>query len=269
MKLIENITIGADIECFAVNKDGKFITAEGVVKGTKDKPFFFSDPKEYFTTQLDCVAAEFTIPPVTSKTKFLGNIMKSKNYLKEALAKKDLSTAFVPAARFTEDQLVTETSREFGCDPDSCAWRDAETNRIIDAQESNLRTAGFHVHIGYDKPDNMTSMELMKFFDTFVTLPALLIEPDNERREIYGKAGAFRIKPYGMEARTLSSYFASTKKLLEWVYTQTNEAIDAMNEYYTVEENLGNAVEKAINNGDKEAAKEICKKLNINTTIAA
>ena len=41
---IQNIKVGADVEVFLKNKQtGEFVSAEGHIKGTKEKPFIF-DP---------------------------------------------------------------------------------------------------------------------------------------------------------------------------------------------------------------------------------
>jgi hypothetical protein len=41
------------------------------------------------------------------------------------------------------------------------------------------------------------------------------------RRELYGKAGAFRPKPYGVEYRVLSNRWLNSEALIRWVYNQS------------------------------------------------
>jgi hypothetical protein len=87
------------------------------------------------------------------------------------------------------------------CEPDFNAW----LQNINDSPDSqtNLRCVGGHVHIGIDEKyrteENL--LNIVKMFDILVTLPALLIDKDDRRRELYGKAGAFRFKDFGVKEK--------------------------------------------------------------------
>jgi hypothetical protein len=67
-----------------------------------------------------------------------------------------------------------------------------------------------------------------------------------------------------MEARTLSSFFASTPTLMEWVYNQTQFAIQN-NELLLHDVN----VSEIINTNNKEMAERVCKEYNINYLMSA
>lgn len=262
--MIHNFKIGADIEAFLQDKETKeIVSAEGIVKGTKRNPFVFDETNKFFATSLDNVLAEHCIPPVTNVDDFVNNIMKSQLYLNSLDDR--LCTAFLPSAHLDPKYLQTRNAQTFGCEPDYNAWNDGMPNDRPSAEDLTLRTAGFHVHLGYENPSYEMNILFMKYFDMYVTMPALIIEPENERRLLYGKAGAFRNKDYGMEARTLSSYFASTPELIKWVYQNTIQAIDALNNGVPLVEN----VEEIINNCDIDSALLITQELNILTTIAA
>jgi hypothetical protein len=257
-------TIGADIEYFLKDRGtGEIVSAEGIVRGTKDEPYQFSKDNEFFATSLDNVMVEHCIPISKTPSDFVKNILFCQSYL-ETLDEK-LCLAIQPSARLDEKWLQTETSQTFGCEPDFNCWLEGEVNPRPSSAISNLRTAGFHVHIGYENPSVEMNIKLMKAFDLYVTLPSLLLEPDNERRELYGKAGAFRHKKYGMEARTLSSFFASNPPLMEWVYNQTELAIANIDNPLISQVN----VEEVINGNDKDRAKQIATALNINLLISA
>lgn len=260
-----HVTIGADIEYFLQDKQSKeIITAEGIIQGTKYEPFCFDQNNKFFATSLDNVLAEHCIPPVdlTNKQGFIENILKSQHYI-ESL-NENICLAIQPSARLLDKYLQSETAKTFGCEPDYNCWNGGDANPRPTSAVSNLRTAGFHVHFGYEKPGYDENIEFAKRFDLFVTLPALLIEPENERRLLYGKAGSFRNKPYGLEVRTLSSYFASSPELIGWVFEQSKVVV----------ENINNPmpefpIEDVINTKNYEFAKEICKQLNINYAIAS
>ena len=53
--------------------------------------------------------------------------------------------------------------------------------------------------------------------DLYIMLPALRHDSSNERRELYGQAGRFRPKPYGIEYRTPSNFWTSKKPLTTMV----------------------------------------------------
>jgi len=259
-QLPKGYTVGADIECFLQHKEtGEIISAEGIIKGTKHEPFIFDDVSEFHATSLDNVMAEFCIPPCTTVDDFIGGIFHSKKYI-ESLDDK-LCTAFIPCNLMDEKYLLTENSQTFGCEPDYNCWSGEVNPRP--KSSGNLRTAGFHVHMGYDNPNDDKSMILAKFFDLYVTLPSLLLEPDNDRRKMYGKAGAMRFKGYGLECRTLSSFFASNEENIRFVFNQTVKAINAA-ENFSIDINaISDKVQRAINKNDKKFVQEIVNIFNI------
>lgn len=88
-----------------------------------------------------------------------------------------------------------------------------------------------HIHIGYKDPVAPLNIIIVKFFDLFLGVPSVLIEPKNERRQVYGNAGSFRHCRYGVEARVLSGYFLGNDELLKWVFNNTLLAIKEANKY--------------------------------------
>ena len=75
----------------------------------------------------------------------------------------------------------------------------------------------FHIHIGYDHPTVPESLRMIKLLDIFLGIPSVIIDPDKERRKLYGRAGAFRLTKYGFEYRTLSSYMMSKDSILDLI----------------------------------------------------
>jgi hypothetical protein len=261
--MAKQILIGADIEYFLRSSSGEIISAEGIILGTKHRPYNFDASNKYFATSLDNVLAEHCIPPVANVNDWVSHILKSQKYI-ESL-EEGISVAAIPSARLSEKWLQTEQAKLFGCEPDYNAWESGQPNPRPESADSTLRSAGFHVHIGYPDPNFLQTIKYMKAFDIYVTLPSLLIEPENERRQLYGKAGAFRPKDYGMEARTLSSYFASSEQLMRWVFNQTEMAISNVGEIADVVSMFD--IKNIINNVDLEQAQDVCNYLDI--SIAA
>ena len=117
--------------------------------------------------------------------------------------------------------------------------------------------------MGYDNPSDQESFTIGKFFDLFVTLPAMLLEPDNDRRKMYGKAGAMRLKPYGLEMRTLSSFFASSDELLDFVFNQTAKALEEYKKGEIAIDFFSESICEAINNNSKSFIKDFVSSMNL------
>jgi len=258
-KLISKPTIGADIEVFLKNKrTNKVVSAEGIIKGSKHDPFKFMDGNPYFATSLDNVMAEFCIEPATTKKKFRAGIEVALNYITDSIPK-ELSIYAFPSAKIDGKYLQTANAQLFGCDPDYNAWLDGVMNAAPAANGSVIRSCGGHIHVGYNKPDEEISMKLIKAMDIFIGLPSVLQEPDNDRKKLYGKAGAFRFKNYGVEYRTVSNYYVNSAELSHWAFDNTLAAINFVNDQNQISKDEANGIQMAINTADKKLAKTMCK----------
>lgn len=264
-KSIENVTVGADVEVFIGDKAGHIISAEGIIKGSKEEPFRFVEGNNYFGTSLDNVMAEFNIPPATSAEEFSEYINYALSYIQKSISGRGLDVFVLPAARLNETYLQTENAKVFGCDPDFDAWLMGTINpKPTPLEEAlNLRSCGGHIHVGYKKPDLLTSMRLVRAMDIFLGMPSVVQEPDNERKSLYGRAGAFRQKNYGVEYRTISNYYANSDALCQWVYNNTMEAVEFARRELPISSEEAEAIKAAINFGNKELAITMCQYFNV------
>lgn len=260
-KRIKNITIGSDPEMFIYdNFMESFVPVCGMIGGTKKNPIAITDNGH--SLQEDNVAVEFCIPPCKTKEDFIENINFVKNYIENTILKpRDLSLKCVASARFNPNDLLSEQASVFGCDPDNNAWSLKQNVIDRDNIDKNLRSTGMHIHIGYDNPDEHTNVLLIRALDLFLGVPSVLFDPDTERRKLYGKAGAYRDKPYGVEYRVLSSHFLNNNDLLEFIFDNTLKAIEFVNIGAEVTNPLD--VIKAINTSDKKLSLEILDEYNI------
>lgn len=265
MSKIKNYTIGADIELFLMEKaTNTIVSAEGIIQGTKRSPFFFDPNDKFAATSLDNVLAEYCIAPARNSEDFVKNINKSIGYINSILPP-ELCTAALPCAVLDEKYLQTKNAKLFGCESDYNAWLKCQ-NPKPKADNQNLRSAGTHVHIGYEDPSLAVTEEAVKAMDLFLSVPSVLIEPDNERRKLYGKAGAFRIKPYGFEHRVLSGFFGGSDELKRWVFENTELAIQFVNDNRADElESVSDLIQMAINNSDKVLAGNLIRQFEIPT----
>lgn len=89
---------------------------------------------------------------------------------------------------------------------------------------------GFHIHIGYENPTQDISREIVKLFEKNVTLQLLKEDiDDHDRREFYGKCGEYRIKPYGLECRSVGSYFLKDESTIRKVWDGVQKTIVEFN----------------------------------------
>lgn len=221
--------VGADPELFLF-KDGKFISAHGMIPGDKRNPH----KVELGAVQVDGMALEFNIDPADSEETFLNNI----NHVRAALEKMVPGYQIVPepTALFDHEYMEQQPpeSKILGCDPDYNAWDDGMRNPPPDGNV-DFRTGAGHVHIGWclgmdtlNEGHFNACIMAAKQLDCVLGLGSLLYDSDNQRRTLYGKAGAFRPKSYGVEYRTLSNAWLKSPKLISWVYRSTIKALDAL-----------------------------------------
>lgn len=265
--MVTNVTLGADPELFVTDADGRVSSGIGLIGGTKEAPLAVSSG----ALQEDNVLAEFNIDPARSEDEWVGNIQRVTEVLKAVLP---YGFDILPIAshEYTQEELESfgEQALVFGCDPDLCAYS-MMANPTPDSK-STLRTAGGHIHVGYDNPDEDKSVKLALAMDLMLGVPSILIDKDDRRRNMYGKAGAFRFKPYGMEYRTLSNFWLVSEERLRWAYRQTIAAVELVEKgavsFESIQPDVGipiftDDVEQCINRGDKELAKMICNAANI------
>lgn len=226
---IKNLTIGCDPEMFLRDiKTGKFVSGIGLIGGSKEHPLPIT--RDGHCIQEDNVSVEFNIPPCKTVEELVKHIQFVKDYITDTIAKpKGLMLACVPSALFSEDQLDNEKAQTFGCEPDFNAWSMCTNDINREGVDPTLRVAGGHIHIGYDNPNDQTSMELIKAMDIFLAVPAVLVDTDKRRRQLYGKAGAFRFKSFGVEHRTLSNFWIENSDYIKWIYSNLLDAIEFVN----------------------------------------
>lgn len=261
--MIENVTIGADPELFLINsKTKEVVSSIGIIPGEKGNPYRSKDMPEGYGLEIDNILAEFNIPPVRTKEDFVEAMTYMKNYIKKFIKAKNSNLDILCKASMmvNEDQLQSPEAKLFGCSVDYNAYTE-EPNPKPQGERTNLRSAGLHIHLGYDDCNVETSLALIKYLDMYLGVPSVLKDDDTKRRSLYGKAGCFRLTPYGLEYRVLSSYFLSNKITLSWVWNGICKAIEAYNEDYALAD--PELVQRAINESDKELAEKLVKKYKL------
>lgn len=213
------VTIGSDPEVF-VSKGKKIVPGCGKIGGTKREPFFL---EEGYYCQEDNVLAEFNIPPASSLEEWVNNIDHGKALLQQRLSKANLSFTVKASHIFKAVDIEPYPKAfEFGCDPDINAWTMGDN--VFESHDTLLRTAGGHIHIGGDEIDD--PWQLIRAMDLFLGVPSIILDKDSRRKKLYGKAGAFRFQPWGVEYRVLSNFWLNDPVLVKWAYNATRKAIE-------------------------------------------
>lgn len=261
-----DILVGADPEVFMM-KGKKFISAHGAIPGDKKNPHKVA----HGAVQVDGMALEFNIDPAKNPEEFVKNLTAVMATLKEMVPGHEL--AAVPVADFSAAYMAKQPKEalELGCEPDFNAWEGGAVNPRPDGKV-NFRTGAGHVHIGWGKdydinnPDHLEACcMVVKQLDFYLGLGSLVYDKDTKRRTLYGAAGAFRPKSYGVEYRVLSNAWLQSEALMKWVFETTQKAIDDLmagkKAYHTHGDNARHWIKEA--NPDMAQIAYVCNRLGI------
>lgn len=259
------IKIGADPETVIRNKKtGEYVSAHNLIKGDKLNPW----KVPLGAVQVDGVAAEFNIDPAENSKQFSGNINAVLGSLR-GMAGDDFELVYEPSVLFPEDYFksLPESVRELGCNPDYNAWT-GQVNEKPDGDKTTMRTFAGHVHIGWSENEDVTDGThfedcriIARNLDYYLGLYSLMWDQDTKRRSLYGKAGAFRPKPYGVEYRPLSNVWLSTPVLQEWVFNAAYKGTyDLITTGKRLEDTFGETARHFIDNSESWWTPEDAKK---------
>lgn len=255
-----NFKIGCDPEIFVGNDTG-YKSIIGTIGGTKDFPRPL-EIGEGFAVQEDNVALEFNIPAASTRDEFIERVVTARDFL-DTLMRDSFGLQLMKASAtyFPKEELLDPRALEFGCDPDYNVWT-RKRNPRPKADDATLRSCGGHVHVGYDFADREQSLSMIRAMDYHLGVASTLVDDGDLRKKLYGKPGAFRFKPYGVEYRVLSNFWVFDPKLIGWVYDNTSTALDAVLSGETFME-FGDEINNIINNNDKDSASKFVKAHNI------
>ena len=252
-----HFTIGADPEMFIINeKTRAVVSAIGLIPGEKGNPWRDPSWGPGFGIEIDNILVEYNIPPVDTKEDFIEVVNFMKDYIDRYLKRinPELGILCASSMMVDKDQLDNPIAQLFGCCPDFNCYTGAPNPRPR-GEKTNLRSAGFHVHYGYEHPSIDQSVEMVKYFDIFLGLMSLLFDTDRKRRSLYGKAGCYRLTSYGVEYRTLSSRMGDDDTTLGLIY----DGVIAATQAYEIGLHLPNDedVVSAINKSDVRAGRTV------------
>jgi hypothetical protein len=217
--------------------------------------------------QVDGLALEFNIDPAETEEDFIGNTQHVMRQLMAMIPNHQLSLS--STADFSREYLNTlpQETLQLGCSTDYSAWS-GEANVPPNAQV-DFRTAAGHVHVGWTAgmdicaPSHFSSCcHIVKQLDFFLGLPSLLYDADVRRRSLYGAAGCFRPKPFGVEYRVLSNQWLFKRERMSWVYRATQDAMLRLREGDYLPDQFGD-IQSIINTSRVSGARNIIKQAKL------
>ena len=237
-----DVTLGCDPEFFFEGARGKTTGAEKVLPeaglvyppgttGKRDGDYTSCGGVAASKIVIDGVQAELNPRPNTCRANLANEISACFRQLHKELEKNGskIGVSFKPLVNITQKELdsLSEKSKTFGCAPSTNLYQHAESKITVDPKKYRKRSAGGHIHLGAvggygDGVKNALANvdEMVYMLDIIVGNTSVLLDrnPNNvERRKVYGRAGEYRSKSYGIEYRTLSNYWLQSYQLMSFV----------------------------------------------------
>lgn len=248
----KTVTFGTDAELFLRTLKGEPFPVCGLIGGTKKNPLPIPLGEGY-AVQEDCAALEFNVPPFHSPSELADAVGRALVYIEKMIPSTlELNTDSCSEV-FADQYLKIPQMVTFGCEPDQNAWTQT-TNPRPSPEIPGHRSASAHVHIGWEQTEedsDETVFELVRLFDVFVVLRSIEYQAKDEieRRTLYGRAGSFRKKSYGLEHRVLSNRWITKRRDLLSTIRQYIRAINAFNGGVRVEKSDYSDITHTINKG--------------------
>jgi len=257
-------TIGTDPEFF-LKKGDKYVNAEHHFPGTKHAPHLMESGAGL---QTDNVAVEFASPVANGGEDLVDKLKATFNELFKMLPPEHVLDT-TPSAIFEDEELQTEQAQLFGCSPSFDAW-ELKMNEPPQADNTNMRSIGGHIHVGHEKGDGNDflldpygKVDLVKTMDTLHGIISVVLDSSEkavERRKLYGSAGEHRPTDYGVEYRTLSAFWLKSPNLVMLMDSLTQDALKLVreNKHNDLIESIGGTeIQRIINEGDVLKAEEL------------
>lgn len=237
---------------------------------TKENPFHVNGG----TMHHDCSLLEFTTPPCDSPGSLRSSYNLQKEYVRGTLLKtsdvyrrgadvvgeavRSITLAESTAATFSQVEFMNQPeNRELGCSPS----RNAYGSRPIrpEGYADTKRFGGTHLNISTPDTTSAEDRSLVMAVDIAFAMPHMITcnDPDDEqlRRELYGRAGEYRRKDFGIEFRVLSSNFLSFYSIAR-IYDALKYLVEC-DEAYLYKSPEGVDVENIINTMNRPAALQV------------
>lgn len=158
----------------------------------------------------DGVQAEFVFPPRSCHEIVVYDIYNRLNTVRDLARKVNPKAKLSSKCVFDLPDSILESATDeqiaLGCAPSLNVY--GETPLAVDGRLVPIRSAGCHIHQGLGPMDETVAAPIVKAMDALAGVcmtAALEGLEDPRRRQLYGKAGEYRLPVHGLEYRVLSS----------------------------------------------------------------
>jgi hypothetical protein len=257
---VSTVRMGSDAEVFLKDRTGRPFPACGLIGGTKEEPLLLDE--DGTAVQEDNVMLEFNTAISSTEKEWVRNLAKAQK-LAYAKVPPTMYVDISPVQRFAPELLDCAQAQQFGCEPDFNAWTMEQNKRPV-PEDPTMRTAAGHFHLSWAEPEDMEQRcRVIQMADIFVSLPAMRWSADRERRKMYGRAGAFRPKEYGVEHRVMDNTWLADESTIRVLWSMYMQALDAANTDFEITPKLAERIQECINSYNMEGAKGLHTELTL------
>lgn len=228
------IGIGVDPEFFALDKEFMRLTsAHDLVPGSKDKPH----PLINGAVQVDGLAIEYNTKPAYTAEEF---VQYNKDVLRQIreMVPERYDFIYEPAVFFDKYyfESIPDSPKELGCSPDYNAFTGKMNPRPVPPEgKETMRTGSGHIHISWTEGADVDDLShrfdcelVVQALETFVGPFFKKFDKDTDRSSLYGKPGAFRYKPYGVEWRSPSNAWLNHPEIWGWLFEVVTRTVRSL-----------------------------------------
>jgi hypothetical protein len=239
LRWFQSISLGCDPEFFFADRLGQILGSEKVMKSGA------IGEKGASQVVIDGVQAELNPLPSSCREQLAHQISICFQNLQAQLGL-GVVVKVDPLVEITQVELdsLSEGSKVFGCAP-SINIYDGESKIKVDPKKYLKRSAGGHLHLGnyyqnylsemYNSANYQSAYDCAKRTEKALkNMPDIMVpildivvgntcvmldrfEGNKERRANYGRVGEYRVKPYGIEYRSLSNFWLRSYPLMSFV----------------------------------------------------
>jgi hypothetical protein len=266
-----SLTIGCDIEGWMIdpsvpnpynNGTAVCVPAYRLIKHTKEHPKIIQTSRGECKLHYDGASIEIASPPADADG-FVYTMQAAITAMEEECAAHNTRLLLYPIASIPEDAVDDPEANEIGCEPDFNAIHKVENEKSQYGRRV-IRPAGCHFHVSDDDNPDLAELSgaiaLVLAYEVIREAPIMMFMHHTDksaksavidmvrRRFFYGRAGDFRLKPYGPEIRSPGSFRYSwndvASDLLKAEYISREWTLDAI-----VDEYKQRGIEDIINSG--------------------
>lgn len=248
--------VGLDVEGF-IRNEKEFIPATGLIGGNKR----FPRPVENGALQEDNVMFEINVTPTNNAKTLRSNIASVVAQLREIVVGQvgpKAELLFISSANFSPTALYAAPNfAEFGCSEDFDAYS-GEVYEYPDFSKGLTRYAGGHLHVGaLELSHPGMARKMIKTLDYELGGLYYALHPEefaqSSRHLHYGRLGNYRIKPYGIEYRTLPPGWIWDNKFIDQIFTVVSRSLKYIRDSGTTPNSTGTrhaSMQKAVAEGN-------------------